>query len=68
MFSVAQFRLSDPIETLTTGATTQSRDLRDTASPQRVSLALTWSFRPPGQGPQIRQQPQQGGPPIPVSQ
>jgi ferric enterobactin receptor len=65
VLSVAQLRLSDPIETLTTGATTRSRDIRDAASPQRVTLSLTWSFRPPGQGPQVRQQPQQGPPPIP---
>lgn len=68
VLSVQQLRLSDPIETVTIGTTTQSRDVRATASPQRISLSLTWSFRPPGQGPQVRQQPQQSGPPIPVPQ
>ena len=38
------------------------------ASPQRVTLSLTWSFRPPGQGPRVQQQPQQAGPPIPIPQ
>lgn len=66
VLTIAQLRLSDPIETVTTGAFSQSRDVRS-VSP-RVSLSLTWSFRPPGQGPQVRQQPQQAGPPIPVPQ
>ena len=65
VLTVAQYRLSDPVETLTTGAFSQSRDVRDSASPQRVTLSLTWSFRPPGQGPRVQQQPQQGPPPIP---
>ena len=38
------------------------------ASPQRVTLSLTWSFRPPGQGPRVQQQQQQGPLPIPVTQ
>jgi hypothetical protein len=61
--SIQQFRLVDGFEVVTTGATSQSREFRVPASP-RFTVSLTWSFRPPGQGPQVR--PQQGGaPPIP---
>lgn len=66
VLTMANVRLTDPRETLTTGAFSQSRDLQTFAP--RFSLALTWSFRPPGQGPRVQQQPQQGGPPIPVPQ
>jgi len=65
VLTVAQLRLSDPIETVTTGLNSQSRDVRAFASPQRITLALTWSFRAPGQGPRVQQQPQSGPPPIP---
>lgn len=68
VLTVANLRLSEGRETVTTGVTSQSRDLFAPTSPQRVTLSLTWSFRPPGQGPQVRQQPQQAGPPIPVPQ
>jgi outer membrane receptor for ferrienterochelin and colicins len=68
VLTVANLRLSEGRETITTGVTSQSRDLFAPTSPQRVTLSLTWSFRPPGQGPQVRQQPQQAGPPIPVPQ
>ncbi len=64
VLTVQNLRLSDPRETVTTGVTSQSRDLFAPASPQRITLSLTWSFRAPGQGPQVRQQPQ-AGPPIP---
>jgi outer membrane receptor protein involved in Fe transport len=64
VLNVQQLRLSDPQLTVTTGATSQSRDLRDQSSP-RVTLSLTWSFRAPGQGPQVRQQQPAGPPPIP---
>ena len=66
VLTVANIRLSEGRETMTTGVTSQSRDLFAPSSPQRVTLSLTWSFRPPGQGPRVQQQPQQGGPPIPV--
>jgi ferric enterobactin receptor len=62
--TIANLRLSDGIEAVTVGDTSQSRDLRIPASP-RLSLSLTWSFRPPGQGPQVRQQQGGGPPPIP---
>jgi outer membrane receptor protein involved in Fe transport len=64
VLTIANLRLSDPREIVTTGVTSQSRDLFAPASPQRFTLSLTWSFRPPGQGPQVRQQPQ-APPPIP---
>jgi len=64
VLTIANLRLSEGRETVTTGVTSQSRDLFAPASPQRVTLSLTWSFRPPGQGPQVRQQPQ-AAPPIP---
>ena len=66
VLTVANLRLSEGRETVTTGLTSQSRDLFAPPSPQRVTLSLTWSFRPPGQGPRVQQQPQQAGPPIPV--
>jgi outer membrane receptor protein involved in Fe transport len=61
--TVQQVLLVDGWETVTTGATSLSREFRHPAW-GRVSFALTWSFRPPGQGPQVRQQ-QGGAPPIP---
>jgi ferric enterobactin receptor len=63
VLTIANLRLSEGRETVTTGLTSQSRDLFAPSSPQRVTLSLTWNFRPPGQGPQVRQQPQQAGPP-----
>jgi ferric enterobactin receptor len=66
VLTVAQLRLSDPIETVTTGLNSQSRDVRANASPQRITFALTWSFRAPGQGPRVQQQPQSGPPPVPM--
>ena len=63
MLTIANLRLSEGRETITTGLTSQSRDLFAPTSPQRITLSLTWSFRPPGQGPQVQQQPQQAGPP-----
>jgi outer membrane receptor protein involved in Fe transport len=68
VLTIANLRLSEGRETVTTGLTSQSRDLFAPPSPQRVTLSLTWSFRPPGQGPRVQQQPQQPGPPIPVPQ
>lgn len=64
VLTIANLRLSEGRETVTTGLTSQSRDLFAPPSPQRVTLSLTWSFRAPGQGPQVRQQPQ-APPPIP---
>lgn len=61
--TVQQVVLVDRFESVTTGATSQSREFRYPAW-GRVSFSLTWSFRPPGQGPQVRQQPS-GPPPIP---
>jgi hypothetical protein len=69
VLTIQNLRLSEGRETITTGVTTQSRDLFAPASPQRITLALTWSFRPPGQGPRTQQQQQQpAGPPIPIPQ
>jgi outer membrane receptor protein involved in Fe transport len=68
VLTIANIRLVDGRESVTTGVTSRSRDLFAPASPQRITLSLTWSFRPPGQGPQVRQQPQQSGPPIPIPQ
>lgn len=65
VLTVQNIRLVDGRETITTGVTTQSRELFAPASPQRVTFALTWSFRPPGQGPRVQQQQQSGPPPIP---
>lgn len=68
VLTIQNLRLTEGRETITTGVTTRSRDLIAVASPQRVTLSLTWSFRPPGQGPRVQQQPQQAGPPIPIPQ
>ena len=62
--TVQQVVLVDGFESVTTGATSLSREVRYPAW-GRVSFSLTWSFRPPGQGPQVRQQQQGGPPPIP---
>lgn len=66
VLSISNFRLNEGRETIITGVTSQSRELFAPTSPQRLTLSLTWSFRPPGQGPRLQQQSQQGGPPIPV--
>jgi len=63
VLTVQNIRLTEGRESISTGLTTLSRDLFAPPSPQRVTLALTWSFRPPGQGPRVQQQQQQGGPP-----
>lgn len=70
VLTVQNLRLSEGRESITTGVTSQSRDLFAPTSPQRITLALTWSFRPPGQGPRVQQQQQQqpAGPPIPIPQ
>jgi outer membrane receptor protein involved in Fe transport len=70
VLTVQNIRLVDGRETITTGVTSMSRELFAPSSPQRVTLSLTWSFRPPGQGPrtQQQQQPQPAGPPIPIPQ
>jgi outer membrane receptor protein involved in Fe transport len=65
VLTVQNLRLSEGRESITTGLTSQSRDLLAPTSPQRVTLSLTWSFRPPGQGPRVQQQQQGGPPPIP---
>lgn|GEM_PF-1090054 len=65
VLTMANLRLSQGRESITTGLTSRSRDLFAPASPQRITVALTWSFRPPGQGPRVQQQQQQGPPPIP---
>ena len=65
MLTVQNIRLTEGRETITTGVTSQSRDLFAPTSPQRITLSLTWSFRPPGQGPRVQQQQQGGPPPIP---
>jgi outer membrane receptor for ferrienterochelin and colicins len=65
VLTMANLRLSEGRESITTGVTSRSRDLFAPASPQRITLALTWSFRPPGQGPKVQQQQQGGPPPIP---
>lgn len=65
VLTVANLRLTQGRESITTGLTSQARDRFSAASPQRITLALTWSFRPPGQGPKVQQQQQGGPPPIP---
>jgi len=66
VLNIANLRLSEGRETITTGPTTRSRDLFAPTSPQRIMLSLTWSFRPPGQGPRVQQQQQQQGGPPPI--
>ncbi len=63
VLTAQNIRLSEGRESIVRGLTTESRDLFAPASPQRITLSLTWSFRPPGQGPRVQQQQQQGGPP-----
>ena len=65
VLTIQNLRLTEGRETITTGLTSQSRDLFAPTSPQRITLSLTWSFRPPGQGPRVQQQQQGGPPPIP---
>jgi len=66
VLTVANLRLSEGRESITTGVTTRSRDLFAPPSPQRITLSLTWSFRRPGQGPRVQQQQQQQGGPPPI--
>jgi hypothetical protein len=66
VLTIANLRLSEPRETVTTGTFSQSRDVQR-FSP-RVAFALTWNFRAPGEGPRVQQHQQQAGPPIPVPQ
>ena len=63
VLTVQNIRLVDGRETITTGVTSQSRELFAPTSPQRITFSLTWSFRPPGQGPRVQQQQQPAGPP-----
>ncbi len=62
VLTVQNLRLVDGRETITTGVTSQSRELFAPDSPQRITVSLTWSFRPPGQGPRGQQQQQQPQP------
>jgi outer membrane receptor protein involved in Fe transport len=64
VLTVADLQLTPPRVFTSTSDTILARDIGNYPSP-RVTLSLTWSFRPPGQGPQIRQQ-QPAGPPIPT--
>ena len=66
VLTVADLRLSPPLHVTSQSGTILAPDIYNRASP-RILLSLTWSFRPPGQGPQIRQ-PQPVGPPIPTPQ
>ena len=66
VLTVAELRLTPPREAISTSGTSLSRDVTNFASP-RATFSLTWSFRPPGQGPQVRQQPS-APPPIPTPQ
>jgi hypothetical protein len=66
VLTITNLRLSQGRESITTGLTTQSRDLFAPTSPQRITLSLTWSFRRPGQGPRVQQQQQQQGGPPPI--
>jgi hypothetical protein len=66
VLTIADFRLTPPLHVTSTSGTILAPDIYDRASP-RAFLSLTWSFRPPGQGPQVRQQ-QPSGPPIPTPQ
>jgi outer membrane receptor protein involved in Fe transport len=63
VLTVQNLRFVEGREQITTGLTTQSRELFAPPSPQRITLSLTWSFRPPGQGPRTQQQQQPAGPP-----
>lgn len=63
VLTVQNLRFVKGREQITTGLFTQSRDLFAPPSPQRIQLSLTWSFRPPGQGPRVQQQQQPAGPP-----
>jgi diketogulonate reductase-like aldo/keto reductase len=63
VLTVQNIRFVEGREQITTGQFTQSRDLFAPPSPQRITLSLTWSFRPPGQGPRTQQQQQPAGPP-----
>ena len=65
VLTVQNIRFVEGREQITTGLFTQSRELFAPPSPQRITFSLTWSFRPPGQGPRVQQQPQAGPPPIP---
>jgi len=64
VLTIADLRLTRPREVVGSAGTILSRDVYNAANP-RVILSLTWSFRPPGQGPRVQQQQQQGPPPIP---
>jgi hypothetical protein len=66
VLTIAELRLTPPREVTSTFGTILARDVNDTASP-RIFLSLSWSFRPPGQGPQVRQQPS-AAPAIPIPQ
>ena len=66
VLTIADLRLTRPREIVGSAGTILSRDVYDAANP-RVILSLTWSFRPPGQGPQVRPQ-QPAGPGIPTPQ
>ena len=60
VLTVAELRLTPPRELVSTSLTTMSREVSNFANP-RVTFSLTWSFRPPGQGPQMRQQQPSAG-------
>jgi hypothetical protein len=66
VLTVAELRLTPPRRIVSTSGTILAPDIYNNASP-RVTLSLSWSFRPPGQGPQVRQQPS-AGPLIPTPQ
>lgn len=66
VLTIADLRLTPPLEVTSISGTILAPDIYNRASP-RVTLSLTWSFRPPGQGPQVRQQPL-AGPAIPTPQ
>jgi outer membrane receptor protein involved in Fe transport len=64
VLTIADLRLTPPRESISISGTSLSRDVTVNGSP-RVTLSLSWSFRPPGQGPQVRPQ-QPAAPPIPT--
>jgi hypothetical protein len=66
VLTVAELRLTPPREVTSIFGTSLSRDVTNFAQP-RVTFSLTWSFRPPGQGPQVRPT-QPSGPPIQAPQ
>jgi outer membrane receptor protein involved in Fe transport len=56
VLTVADLQLTPAREVISNSGAILARDLGNPPIP-RVTFSLTWSFRPPGQGPQVRQAP-----------